>query len=95
MPCMQDTALLKLLLTYPRALGMSVDRTLAPAVSVLEGLGYSKAGLARIVVQQPAVLSCKAERLAEIMCVMQDFGLSKEVSSEACLPLCTATPSRS
>ena len=77
--CMQLEGILELLLRHPRTLGASVERTLRPAVSTLKDMGFSRADIARKVVQQPHLLACKPERYKELLCLMQEHGITIEV----------------
>jgi len=77
---MQEEALLKVLLSNSRILGRSVERSLAPAASLLAEMGHSRADVARMVVQQPFLLTCKPERYEEILSIMQEHGISEKVS---------------
>ena len=69
-----------MLLRQPRLLGSRVDRTLRPAVSMLTDLGLSRADIAHRVVQQPHLLACKPERYQDILRVMQERGITAEVT---------------
>ena len=77
---MQWEGILELLLRQPRLLGSSVERMLRPAVSMLTDMGFSRADIARRVVQQPHLLACKPERYHDILHAMQDYGITIEVS---------------
>ena len=77
---MQEEALLKVLLSNSRILGRSVERSLAPAASLLAEMGHSRTDVARMVVQQPFLLTCKPERYEEILSIMQEHGISEKVS---------------
>ena len=72
--------MLKLFLGYPTILGRSVDKTLAPAVSLLLDMGISPNALPQMLAKQPYLLVCKPERHAEVINVMQRHGVSEEVS---------------
>ena len=72
--------MLKLFLGYPTILGRSVDKTLAPAVSLLLDMGIPRAALPQMLAKQPYLLVCRPERHAQILNVMQRHGVSEEVS---------------
>ena len=80
---MQWEGILTLLLKLPKLLGTSVERTLRPGVSALTDMGFSRADIARKVVQQPLLFYCKPERYLEILRVMQEHGITIEVPPSA------------
>ena len=86
---MQEETLLKLFLGYPTILGRSVDRTLAPAVSLLLDMGISQAALPQMLAKQPYLLLCKPERRAEVLSLMQRHGICEEVSVYIVLSICS------
>ena len=77
--CMQRRGILKLLMRRPRLLASSVETMLRPAVSTLTDLGFSRADIARKVVQNQQLLTCKPERYKEILRVMQEHGIMIKV----------------
>ena len=81
--CMQRAGMLELLSREPQLLGASVERTLRPGVTALTDMGFSRADIARKVVQQPLLFYCKPERYKEMLRVMQEHGITIEVPSSA------------
>ena len=77
---MQWEGILTMLLRLPRLLGLSREETVRPAVSVLRSTGFSRADPARRVVQQPLLLTCKPQRYQDTLGVMQEYGITIEVS---------------
>ena len=77
--CMQWEGIHELLLRQPRLFGANAERTLRPAVSALTEIGFSRADIARKIMQQPLLLYCKPERYREILRVMQEHGITIEV----------------
>ena len=69
----------------PRLLASCVETTLRPAVFTLTDIGFSRADLARKVVQRQQLLACKPERYNEILRVMQEHGITTEVPSSPSL----------
>ena len=80
---MQWDGILQVLLRLPRLLGSSREEMLRPAVSLLKNMGFSRADIARRVVQQPDLLTCKPERYQDILRVMQEYEITTEVSSSS------------
>ena len=80
---MQRAGILDLLLRLPKLLGASVEGTLRPGVSALTDMGFSRAAIARKVVQEPLLFYCKPERYKEMLRVMQEHGITIEVPPSA------------
>ena len=78
--CVQCAGILEVILRQPRVLGLNVETTLRPRVSMLTDMGFSRAGIAREVVQQPRLLACKPERYKGILRVMQEHEFTIKVS---------------
>jgi len=76
---MQDEKLVKLLLSAPRLLGMSVDRTLQPAVSVLSEIGVPTAMLAKLAMSSPSILCVKPAKYQAFCAALKQYGIGEQV----------------
>ncbi len=77
---MQDEKLLQLLLSAPRVLGMSVERTLQPAVSLLKEIGFTGDKLVSVIVRSPSLLCLKPAKYDSFCKLLREYGIGDEVS---------------
>ncbi len=76
---MQDEKLLQLLLSAPRVLGMSVERTLHPAVNMLNEMGFTGDKLVSVIVTSPSLLCLKKAKYDSFCKLLEEYGIGEEV----------------